>query len=57
MSEVSVLYYSPHGHNENMASPDLVLRVGAPLAERNRRTFYAGDRRSDLRFPGWPRIT
>ena len=57
MSEVSVLYYSPHGHNENMASPDLVLRVGPPLAERNRRTFYAGDRRSDLRFPGWPRIT
>jgi N-ethylmaleimide reductase len=54
-----------------MASPDLVsfatpysansdltehLRLGAPLAEPKRATFYDGDRRGYPDYPNWHRV-
>jgi hypothetical protein len=66
VTEVLVLYYSPYGHIENVASPDLVsfatpylaspLRLGAPLAEPELATFYDGDRRGYPDYPGWHRM-
>ena len=71
MTEVLALYYSSYGRIEHMASPDLVsfatpyianwdlaerLRLGAPLAEPERTTFYDGDRRGYPDYPRWHRM-
>jgi N-ethylmaleimide reductase len=71
VTEVLVPYYSSYGRIENMASPDLVsfatpysansdltehLRLGAPLAEPKRATFYDGDRRGYPDYPNWHRM-